>query len=93
MLSRACVDNGRDLTKAVAWCRHSEVLPAGGAGIGGGVVGEGRDVEEWVKRLRKGREDPNIRLVCNIARELMHGIYKHNTSTLSLLRMVALCTV
>ena len=44
-------------------------------------------MEERVKRLRKGREDRDIRLVCNIARESMHGKYKHNTSMMSLTRM------
>ena len=76
----------RSLTGDVARCRHSEVLPAGGARIGGGVVGEGCDVEERVKRLTEGREE-FIWIVCIIAQELIHGKHKHNTSTLSLIRM------
>jgi len=49
-----CALRGNVLTIVAARCRYSEVLPAGRAGIGGGVAGEGCDMEERVKRLRQG---------------------------------------
>lgn len=70
----------RVLTKDVARCRHSEVLPASGAGIRGGVVGQGCDMEERV-RDRGGYWGNEFNwVVCIIAQEPMRGEHEHNIS-------------